>query len=389
MKRLWLLLAAAMLLSAGCALADEAPDLTKHCDIRFSNGTSKSVVHVTDDAYPTFTPLHAGEYIDVSCGGTMMSGVMIRFYDNCGSLTVQLPDGDGWIDDVTIGTHLTDWMGFSREVDHFRIRNTSGKKLVLSEVNIYGSGEKPAACHQWNDCEKADLMLVVGHPDDDLLWFGGLLPTYGGQRGLHVVVTYANAKDPKRKLELLQALWTCGIRDYPCMMNFGGTTHSLAETYRLWGGKERIMTAFMTAVRKYKPDVVITQAESGEYGHGAHKLVADVMPKCAVLAADPNEYPGTGEPWQIKKVYLHMWPENQQHFNWHEPLTAFGGEDSYNVTTRALLCHRSQTRTGFWNMQQGEKDAFDNTCFGLAFTTVGPDVILGDLFENLPQSTVN
>ena len=52
----------------------------------------------------------------------------------------------------------------------------------------------------WQDLDKAELMLLVAHPDDELLWFGGLLPTYAGQRGLKVQVVYAAAPSPFRRL---------------------------------------------------------------------------------------------------------------------------------------------------------------------------------------------
>ncbi len=29
--------------------------------------------------------------------------------------------------------------------------------------------------------EKVDMILIAGHPDDELLWFGGLLPYYAGE----------------------------------------------------------------------------------------------------------------------------------------------------------------------------------------------------------------
>ena len=44
---------------------------------------------------------------------------------------------------------------------------------------------------EWQpSCEKADLLLIVAHPDDELLWFGGALPTYAGERGMAVQVMY-------------------------------------------------------------------------------------------------------------------------------------------------------------------------------------------------------
>ena len=38
------------------------------------------------------------------------------------------------------------------------------------------------------------MLQIVTHPDDDLIWFGGLLPLYAGERGMNVLVAYASTQ---------------------------------------------------------------------------------------------------------------------------------------------------------------------------------------------------
>ena len=42
----------------------------------------------------------------------------------------------------------------------------------------------------------------MAHPDDELLWFGGALPTYAGERGMAVQVMYMACNSYLRRLEL-------------------------------------------------------------------------------------------------------------------------------------------------------------------------------------------
>ena len=227
----------------------------------------------------------------------------------------------------------------------------------------------------------------MGHPDDELLWFGGLLPTYAGERGLDVQVVYAVRSTPRRRLELLDGLWTCGVTAYPDFLNMADKRAStLEKQYQLWS-KNTLYTRVTEVLRRYQPEVAITQDFSGEYGHGAHRAVADAMSKCVQYAADSEKYPASAEAygtWQVKKLYVHLYKENQIQLDWHVPLSAFDGEDGMSVAKRALACHKSQTANG-WEMEEGGKT--DNTLFGLYFTTVGPDEAGNDLMEHIGEAT--
>ena len=129
--------------------------------------------------------------------------------------------------------------------------------------------------------------------------------------------------------------------------------------------------------------MVATHDFKGEYGHGGHEAIADSVTKSVGYAADGQKYPASGEAygvWQVKKLYIHLWKENQLRLDWHRPLEAFGGRDGLTVATEALAMHRSQTARG-WEMEDG--GACDNRLFGLYMTQVGPDEAGDDLFEHI------
>ena len=140
-------------------------------------------------------------------------------------------------------------------------------------------------------------------------------------------------------------------------------------------------------IKTYRPEVMVTHDVDGEYGHGAHRLCADAALRCVPAAAEGENA------WQVKKLYLHLYKENQILMDWRQPLDAFDGKTALDVAKAAFKFHRSQqggsaTYKGKkYVFAVEDKGVFNNAKFGLAYTTVGTDVIGGDMFENIPSST--
>ena len=66
----------------------------------------------------------------------------------------------------------------------------------------------------------SNVLVIAAHPDDELLFFGGTIPDSGVERGLSVVVAYMSYSNTTRKSELLNGLWSMGVRNYPVIGNF-------------------------------------------------------------------------------------------------------------------------------------------------------------------------
>ena len=145
--------------------------------------------------------------------------------------------------------------------------------------------------------EKADLLLLVAHPDDELIFFGGTIPTYAVERGMNVVVAYMSYSNTTRRSELLNGLWHLGVRQYPVIGSFADVyMKTLDEAYSRWRKKDsRAYVAEL--IRQYKPDVMLTHDINGEYGHGAHKLCASVAQYCVERTGDEAFMPESAEKW--------------------------------------------------------------------------------------------
>ena len=384
MKKLLCLLALALLLPVWAA-ADTAAEVTSGCAMTMGTQTvpAKKLAKMQDDDYNTYYTLKPGKTLTVQAEQEL-GGVWLQLFDVVRKLTMEALVGEEWVTVSENPAHLTDWYALPEGATAFRIKNNDSWNLWIGEMAVYAPGDKPAEVHQWQELTRSDLMLIVAHPDDDLLWFAGLLPTYAGERQLQVQVAYLVPTTGNRKLELLDALWLCGVRAYPAFLDFrdvrGGT---MEKQYDRWGGQNKVVGRVVQAIRRYRPSVIVTQGEKGEYGHPAHKVVCDAVKRAITQTGNADKFPKSSEmygTWEVQKVYLHEYTKNQLHMDWHVPLSAFGGEDAYSVACRAMACHASQVKHGWALEDPGEHD---NTLFGLYYTAVGADEACDDLMEHV------
>ena len=260
--------------------------------------------------------------------------------------------------------------------------------VPLCDVYAFEPGsEIPDWVQIWHPAlEKADLLLMPTHADDEHIFFGGMMPYYAGEKGYKVQVVYLTShhwNNPVRSHELLDGLWTAGIRNYPVIGNFNDRYADSLEVALERFDKTEILKFQVEMLRRFQPSVVIGHDLNGEYGHGVHILNAISLTEAVTLAADATVFTDSANKygvWDTPKLYLHLYPENEIIMDWSVPLTAFGGTTALDVARAGFACHESQQ--GYFYVY-GEGDAYDSRRFGLYRSTVGPDVQGGDVFENI------
>lgn len=259
---------------------------------------------------------------------------------------------------------------------------------AVCEIALYTEGRLPDSVQIWEPpCAQADLLLFPTHGDDEHLFFGGIMPYYAGELGLKVQVAYlTNHKytEKHRVHEILDGLWTVGIRAYPVFSEFPDVyAGSLEEAERIYE-KEAVAAWQVETIRRFRPSVIVGHDFDGEYGHGAHMLNARMLAEAVPAAADAAQYPESAAEygaWNTPKLYIHLYEENTLYMDWENlKLSSFGGRTALEMAREGYRCHLSQQHWSFAVRTDGYGDC---RCFGLYRSTVGADVRKDDLFENI------
>ena len=266
-----------------------------------------------------------------------------------------------------------------------RAELTLPQGAICCDVYALGAGTPPDWVQQWEPpLEDADLLVLPTHADDEHLFFGGTMPFYAGEQGRKVQVAYLTHHwgEPYRPHELLNGLWTVGIRSYPVISDFADQYAGSLEEARTLYAEEEVLAYQVELLRRFKPEVVVGHDLNGEYGHGVHMYNADTLCRAVEISADAAQYPESAQAygvWDVPKTYLHLYPENPCVMDWNVPLEHFDGKTALEMAKLGFEKHVSQ-QTFFAVEDFGP---YDCRRFGLYRTTVGPDVAGGDFFENL------
>ncbi len=255
----------------------------------------------------------------------------------------------------------------------------------VREIYVFSKGNIPSFVQQWQwPDSQCDLMLFTAHPDDEMLFFGGLLPTYAGEYQKDVVVSLLTPSSGLRTSELLNALWLAGVTQYPVLGPFQDkNSNSLEKAYRQFD-KATVYSYVVGMLRKYRPTVVVTHDINGEYGHGMHSICANSAVSAFDLAANEKKYSASAKEFgvfQVQKLYLHLYPDNPLIMDWDQGLQSFRGLTGFEVARQGYQEHASQHQYEHFVVEPFLSD-LSSYHFGLYKTRVGEDVYKNDFLEN-------
>jgi mycothiol S-conjugate amidase len=170
------------------------------------------------------------------------------------------------------------------------------------------------------------------------------------------------------------------------------------------------------AVRAFRPQVILGYDENGGYPHPDHVKCHEVTIEAFEAAADPDRYPGTGQPWQPLKLYYFLTFHKARFMALHEELLRRGLEspfgerldewvdnpdkpgheittrvpcgDYFEIRDRALLAHATQIDPeGFWFAcpHEVQQAAWPTEDFHLARSVVDTEKPESDLFAGVRE----
>lgn len=354
----------------------EATEITP--DITLSNGGRVS--SMTDGSYNTRTSFSSGDTIVITSSEAMYS-LYIKWDLVPSQWALTYNDKT-----VNCGTD-----GFLHEYIEIPEGTTSmtitfASKEAICDLHTYSSGTAPAQVQTWKKpCDKADILVFATHADDEILFLGGVLATYGGGQDLAVQVAYMcefTSTAKIREHEKLDGLWVSGIKNYPVCGDFPDLYSTTLEAAKKQYNYEDLKSFITGTIRRFKPLVVVTQDFNGEYGHGGHMILSNAVADSVDTSKDASVYPETASQygtWDVPKTYIHLYDQNKITMNLRVPLANMGNRTAIEIASEAYKQHVSQQWCWFYVSDDYEYSCAD---FGLYRTLVGNDTG-NDMLENI------
>ena len=254
--------------------------------------------------------------------------------------------------------------------------------LFAAWVGIRGAAQAPALLAP-DDRYKADLLLVVAHPDDDVV-VGGYLARAGLDQHKRIAVIYCTPGDGGgnavgneaglalgqiRILEARRALLSLGIENVWFLGGHDTPGQDPLRSLDRWG-HGRMLEEMVRLVRLTRPEVILTWLPDYVVGenHGDHQAAGVLAIEAFDMAADRTQFAEqvwparnrTGManltegllPWQPKKLYFATDAFEDFGPYWHEPrdLSPFrknfviGQGPTYSNTDVSESRHKSYAR---------------------------------------------
>jgi LmbE family N-acetylglucosaminyl deacetylase len=300
--------------------------------------------------------------------------------------------------------------------------------LVFLPLGSVAQQAKPLSSP--DDRYKADILLVVAHPDDE-----GAATAYLARaidQGKRVAVVYgtrgssganeagaeqAAALGAIREIEARRALGTLGITNVWFLGGKDTASQNVLQSLANWK-HGAALEQLVRLVRLTRPEVVLTFLPGTFIGedHGDHQASGVLATEAFDLAGDPATFPSQVagpmrrlepylenlRPWQPKKIYYFPDASNEEMFRGKGPeysvkeIAKSSKQPYWRVTLDTYLMHWTQAK-GFDDMvkkmdeaqieQLAASDGWtDAQHFVLGKSLVGGSVT-GDIFENINGGT--
>ena len=341
-------------------------------DVTVPAGREAAAAYLRDDDYRTRFTLMTGQSLSITWEG-QASGVLLQWYDekqwysdDCGA-TIRLFNKEGKRLSENTYKQLSYRMFLPAEgASRMDIRCAGGtaRMISLCEVKVCGPGYEPR-----NLAGKGpvDLMLILSSVSDELDLMGGLLPLYAGEHGIKTAVVYLGRDDGYQVQAAFQALDDMGLDVIPLFLQREDhMTSNMGRIASYW--KENDLRKELASILlTYQPKVVVTCDPNNDSERArtiyTGRLVQDMVKK-GIISKTPS----------IQKLYC-LSQNGSTVVDGDLPLAVYGGRTAADVAREAYAQYRTEASYGTVIPVSPR--------FTLAYTKVGADERLNDLFEHL------
>ncbi|MFD2160275.1 PIG-L family deacetylase [Rubritalea tangerina] len=227
--------------------------------------------------------------------------------------------------------------------------------------------------------EKTAIMIVVPHPDDEGLFFGGTMTYYNKIRNLPTTLIAMTSGDSGiggepavrflREDEFRNAVRVYGMKNEPIFARFddGGSSIGTVDTWTQFPNTGDDAADYLSPftgnpveylarwIRILKPEVLLASDQGGDYGHADHRHTSAATVAAYDMAADESVtiLDDEGRPlsaWAARKLYVHDADFDDPnhlghlfHTRWETSYTELGGLTPMAITGLGLREHASQS----------------------------------------------
>src|SRR5579859_5217284 len=203
----------------------------------------------------------------------------------------------------------------------------------MSATQREGKKRGRMATNSRMDHSTRTLMAVRAHPDDESIVCGGTLARYSAEGAQTVVVTCTlgesgeivdstmNADEVRprlgevRRQELEESCRILGVTTLEILgyrdSGMAGTPDNDNPASFNRADPVEAGDRLVGLVRRYRPQVLVTDDENGGYGHPDHIMANRITLYAFEHAGDPSYRPDLGEAWQPLKLYYGLFPRTQ------------------------------------------------------------------------------
>jgi len=294
------------------------------------------------------------------------------------------------------------------------------------------AAQQPTALPQADERYKADIMVVVAHPDDEAavtpyvaraldehkrvaVVFG----TRGSSGSNEAGAEQAAALGAVREIEARNALTTLGINNVWFLSGKDTASQNVLQSLANWDHGETL-EQLVRLVRLTRPEVILTFLPGTFIGedHGDHQASGVLATEAFDLAGNPAVFPEQVagpmkrlepslenlRPWQVKKIYYFPDADREDIFRGKGPdypvkeISKLSKLPYWRMALDAFRAHQTQAKSYLDKIAQMdeaqiEKMATSDNGWGedqhyvLGKTVVG-GTLTGDIFENIAPGAV-
>ena len=272
--------------------------------------------------------------------------------------------------------------------DCFTVDVFSPQTFSISEINVLSKDDVNAYI-PLTIPEKADVLAILAHTGDETVYLPGLIPYSSGLNCRTSLLVFASAKNRQQIKETLDSIRITGESSQPVFLSYRYFfLEPKFERFKakIWD-KKSLQKDIVENIRKYKPEIIITNSSEGEDEDMMRSFLSDMVQDSFDKVSKKNQYSDSYELfgiWEPKKLYEHAIESDNESTCIDVNIEEAALNNCSCISLSKQSLHNYRTLAVFHY-------SIDNTALSLKLvkSSIGPDTLKNDLFENVDPNLLS